>query len=103
MRSTLLMGCLAVLAVVQLGALAGGAETAVKPLTLVYYIGLADGADGSDGVRFQVEVGELGKTRKLLASTHQQAQQWQRCTADLSAFRGQKITVRLMADPGQTT
>ena len=103
LRSPLLKVCLVLMATVQLGALAWGAETAVKPLTLVYYVGLADGADGSDGVTFQVEVGELGKTRKPVASTHQQAQQWQLCTADLSAFRGQKITVRLIADPGQTT
>ena len=90
------------MAAVQIVTPARAAETPVRPLTLVYYIGLCDGADASDGVTFKVEVGEGGKPRKLIAATHHQAQQWQFCTADLSEFRGRKITVRLVADPGKS-
>jgi hypothetical protein len=82
---------------------ATAADPELKPLTLVYWIGLRDGAEGSDGITFTVEVGEAGKPRTLLASTHHQEQRWQLCTADISAFRDRQVTIRLLADPGQTT
>jgi hypothetical protein len=71
---------------------ATAADLEKEPLTLVCWIGLRDGADGSDGITSNVEVGEAGKPRTLLASTHHQEQRWQLCMADISTFRDRQVT-----------
>ncbi|HBE02969.1 MAG TPA: hypothetical protein DC049_10925, partial [Spirochaetia bacterium] len=76
---------------------------AEKPITLVYAIGIRDGAKGTDGVTFKVEVSENGKKYNLLGTTHYKESAWKFLTADLSKYRDNKITIRLSIDPGEST
>ncbi|MEK6796877.1 MAG: right-handed parallel beta-helix repeat-containing protein [Spirochaetota bacterium] len=78
-------------------------EVRTGPLTLVYFVGMRDGSKGTDGITFKVEVGEAGKPRTLLAATSHALQEWKYCTADLSAFRGKTVSIRLIADPNSNT
>jgi len=63
--------------------------------------GLRDGGDASDGVIFRVEVEDASGARKLLGEQlTPRDQKWHPFAVDLSAYRGQRVRLRLIADPG---
>ena len=62
---------------------------------LKFDIGLRPGANGSDGVTYRVIVAE-----KTLFEQHMALQEFRPFQADLSAYAGQAITLRLEVDPG---
>lgn len=66
------------------------------------FTGLRDGGDASDGVIFRVEVVDAAGQRKLLGEQlTPRDQKWHPWTVDLSAYAGQRVRLRLIADPGQ--
>ena len=70
------------------------------PCVFHTYIGLRDGGNPSDGVLFRVElIDEQGAVHRLAEGTGVQGA-WRELTADLSAFAGQTIRLRLVADVG---
>jgi hypothetical protein len=71
-----------------------------KPCEFRTFIGLKDGGDASDGVTFKVLVlDDTGKELPLL-SDHYAAREWKELVADLSAFRGKTIRLKLISDAG---
>jgi len=71
-----------------------------EPAEVHLFIGLGDGGDPSDGVDYTILVRDAqGKETKLLAE-HGEQKHWREVTADLSAFAGQKVEFKLVADCG---
>jgi hypothetical protein len=70
------------------------------PCAFHAFIGLMDGGDPSDGVLYRVEVidakGVVHRVSELLGVQ----KEWRELRADLSAFAGQKVRLRLIADAG---
>lgn len=63
-------------------------------------VGIRDGGDSSDGVRFSVEVvDDKGARRTILDETGIQ-NKWLPVKADLSPFAGRRVHLRLIADVG---
>ncbi|OGV70792.1 MAG: hypothetical protein A3K19_19135 [Lentisphaerae bacterium RIFOXYB12_FULL_65_16] len=92
----LVLSCL----VVGIAALAQDAE---KPLALKYALGLATGADKSDGVVFRVELTDAAGARQVLAEETYREQAWQERSVDLSRWRNQDVVLRFTTAPGPTT
>ncbi len=65
------------------------------------HIGIKDGGDPSDGVLFQVEVIDAKGNRQRIAEGVGIQGEWHPLTADLKAFAGQRIRLRLIADVGE--
>lgn len=64
------------------------------------FIGVRDGGSPSDGVLFRLEViDQQGKIHQLAEGTGVQGA-WRELSADLSAFAGQTVRLRLIADVG---
>ncbi len=64
------------------------------------FTGLRDGMDASDGVVFSVRVTPEGKPVQTVFERHHTALGWEPADVDLSAFAGQKVTLRLQVDCG---
>jgi hypothetical protein len=64
------------------------------------FIGLKDGGDTSDGVVFQVLALDESGREHLLVSEHWDKREWKAVSASLSAFKGRKIRLKLIADVG---
>lgn len=73
------------------------------PLWLVYFIGMKDGAIGTDGVIFKVEIGEVGKKRVVIAEKEWSEHEWLFGKVNISKYKGKKVTIRFITDPGPTT
>lgn len=65
------------------------------------HIGIKDGGDPSDGVLFAVEVVDAKGNRQRIAEGVGIQGEWHPLTADLKAFAGQRIRLRLIADVGE--
>lgn len=71
-----------------------------KPCDFRAFIGITDGGNPSDGVTFTVlAIDDQGKEHKLF-SEHYAERKWKEITADLSAFRGRSIRLKLTTDVG---
>jgi hypothetical protein len=71
-----------------------------EPCELRLFVGLRDGGDPSDGVDFSVIVtDERGAAHEVLKENWSQ-RAWKELSADLSAFAGQQVRLRLRADVG---
>ncbi len=66
-----------------------------RGLFLDWYAGMHDSARDTDGVTYIVEV-----DGQRVFERHVSRQGWQPTLADLSAFAGRKVRLRLIADPG---
>ena len=64
-------------------------------ISLDFYIGLAEGAIHSNGVTFVVSLQGDEIFRR-----HHNEQKWQLISLDLTAYRGQQVTLRLTTNPG---
>lgn len=70
------------------------------PCELHLWIGLKDGGHVSDGVVYTILARTAGgESRQVLRETTAR-REWREVTADLSALRGQEVTLRLVADVG---
>ena len=68
--------------------------------SLDFFMAMADGGDPSDGVVFKVEVLDGAGRETEVFSQHHGDRKWQRATADLAAFAGQKVRLKLTVDCG---
>ncbi|MGC8668121.1 MAG: hypothetical protein ACP5VE_08415 [Chthonomonadales bacterium] len=70
------------------------------PCAFHSFIGLKDGGDPSDGVLFSVELVDAKGSRHVLASRMGYQKKWEELSADLSAYAGREVRLRLIADVG---
>lgn len=71
-----------------------------KPCDFRAFIGIKDGGDKSDGVTFTVlAVDENGAERQILRE-HWAERKWKEVSADLSAFSGKSVRLKLLTDCG---
>ena len=68
--------------------------------SLRFSLAMADGGDISDGVVFKVEVIDGAGHATAVFSQHHSERKWLPASADLSAFAGQKVTLKLTVDCG---
>jgi len=72
-------------------------------LWLIYYVGISDGTQETDGVTFKVEIGEPGKKGSSVAEDEWAESSWKFCKVEISKFRDKKIAIKFITDPGATT
>ncbi|MDO4570525.1 MAG: hypothetical protein Q4D38_09100 [Planctomycetia bacterium] len=70
------------------------------PLAFHACVGKRDGSDLGDGIWYQILVVDSSGKETLVAEESVATFGWKPISADLSAWRGQKITLRLVADCG---
>jgi hypothetical protein len=71
-----------------------------SPASLRFAMAMADGGDLSDGVVFKVDVLDgSGRATEVFAQHHSE-RAWLPARADLAAFAGQKVTLKLTVDCG---
>ena len=63
-------------------------------------VGIKDGGNLSDGVRFILELLDAKGVIHRLVDTTGMQHAWRPVRADLSGFAGQRVKLRLIADPG---
>ena len=63
-------------------------------------VGKGDGSDLGDGIFYRVEVETADGVRKTVAEQHVGRHEWKPIAADLSAWRGQRVKLYLVADCG---
>lgn len=63
------------------------------------FVGIKDGGADSDGVTFKVAVVTQDGEQEIL-STHWRERRWREVSADLSAYSGKTVSVKLVADVG---
>lgn len=74
-----------------------------KPASLAFHTAIRDSAPSepkSDGVEFKVVVADATGVEKELFTRFSDAKSWEAGSADLSAYAGQRITVRVWSGPG---
>lgn len=71
-----------------------------EPCEFHAFIGLKDGGDPSDGVLFRVEALDQNGKPRTLASQMGYQKEWSEIRADLSAYSGKEVRLRLIADVG---
>ncbi|MGN0851894.1 MAG: hypothetical protein ACI4Q3_00800 [Kiritimatiellia bacterium] len=69
------------------------------PVRFSAMVGKGDGSDPGDGIVYRVELEEDGRVRTL-AEVSVTRHEWTPIAADLSAWRGRPVTLRLVADCG---
>jgi len=71
-----------------------------EPASFRFWMGIRDGYQSTDGVTYQVEVVDArGRAHQLLSQGHN-AHAWKQVRVDLSAFAGQRVKLKLIADCG---
>jgi len=70
-----------------------------RPVEFSAAVGKGDGSDPGDGIYYRVEV-EVDGARKVVAEQHVGTHAWKPVAADLSAWRGRRVMLFLVADCG---
>lgn len=70
-----------------------------RPVEFSAAVGKGDGSDPGDGIYYRVEV-EVDGARKVVAEQHVGTHEWKPVAADLSAWRGRRVMLFLVADCG---
>lgn len=70
------------------------------PATLVFHNALPATSASSDGVDFRVFAAKRGEQPKQLFQRFSASKEWEKAKVDLSAFKGETITLRLWTGPG---
>lgn len=70
------------------------------PCELICSVGIKDGGDRSDGVDFSVVATAPDGKPVTLARVHGIQGEWRELRADLAAFAGKRVTLKLIADVG---
>ena len=70
-----------------------------RPVVFSADVGKGDGSDLGDGIYYRVEV-EADGTRKVVAEQYVGTHAWKPVAADLSAWRGRRVMLFLVADCG---
>jgi hypothetical protein len=65
-------------------------------------IGKRNGSDPGDGILFRIAIADEQGKEKIVAEKCQTDHAWSEITADLSPWAGQRIRIKLIADPGPT-
>ena len=65
-------------------------------------LGKRDGTDRGDGIHFMLCIAEEGQAETVVAEETLADSKWIPLTVDLSAWRGKKVTMRLVSDVGPT-
>jgi len=68
--------------------------------SLEFAMGMREGLHATDGVTYKVIVVDAADKQTEVFSQHHKATAWQETRADLSAFAGQRIRLKLIADCG---
>ncbi|MHB1455942.1 MAG: hypothetical protein ACYC0V_03400 [Armatimonadota bacterium] len=78
----------------------GEVELPHEPCEFVAFVGIRDGGDKSDGVTFMVELVDAHGIKHKIAEQSGIQQEWRILKGDLTPFAGQRVKMRLIADPG---
>jgi len=65
-----------------------------------FWMGMRDGLDATDGVTYKLTVIDAQGNETQVFSEHYDQTRWKQASADLSAFAGQRIRLKLIADCG---
>ncbi len=71
-----------------------------EPLAFEAMVGKGDGSDLGDGISYKVELETADGKVQTLAEVHVAKHEWKPIRADLSAWKGQRVKLNLVADCG---
>lgn len=72
----------------------------IQPVAFRCWVGKADGSDPGDGVLFRVAVLEADGRETPVAEKHWKEHAWTALEADLAAWAGKRVRIKLVADVG---
>ena len=77
-------------------------ELPATPVALRAFVGKGDGSDIGDGIYFRIEI-EAGGKSTVAGALHLDRHEWKPIEANLSAWSGRSVNVRLITDAGENT
>lgn len=78
-------------------------SSAAEPILFEAFVGKRNGSDPGDGIRYRILVRDASGKETQLAETQVLTHEWKPISADLSPWQEQRITLRLITDPGSNT